>query len=68
LDYYDLKKNIHQNDNHYFDTTLFVLTTTSLPDDFNIPNINIYDLLDAKGEQKLTKLLTPYLKAMRSTI
>lgn len=63
LDYYDLKKNIHQNDNHYFDTTLFVLTTTSLPDDFNIPNINIYDLLDAKGEQKLTKLLTPYLKS-----
>lgn len=63
LDYYDLKKNIHQDDNHYFDTTLFVLTTTSLPDDFNIPNINIYDLLDDKGEQELTKLLMPYLKA-----
>jgi transcriptional regulator with AAA-type ATPase domain/transcriptional regulatory protein LevR len=63
LDYYKLKENIHQNDNHYFDTTLFVLTTTSLPKDFQIPNINIYDLLDAKGEQKLTKLLTPYLKA-----
>ncbi|CAJ1189770.1 sigma 54-interacting transcriptional regulator [Companilactobacillus nantensis] len=61
IDYYDLKSNIHQNDNHYFDTTLFVLTTTSLPDDFNIPNINIYDLLDAKGEQKLGKLLAPYL-------
>lgn len=61
IDYYDLKSNIHQNDNHYFDTTLFVLTTTSLPDDFNIPNINIYDLLDAKGEQKLAKLLAPYL-------
>lgn len=63
IDYYDLKNNIHQNDNHYFDTTLFVLTTTSLPEDFNIPNINIYDLLDTKGEQKLSKLLAPYLNA-----
>lgn len=63
IDYYELKSNIHQNDNHYFDTTLFVLTTTSLPDDFNIPNINIYDLLDTKGEQALTKLLKPYLSA-----
>lgn len=61
IDYYDLKNKIHQNDEHYFDTTLLILTTTSLPGSLKIPKINIYNLLDEKGEKKFSKILSAYL-------
>ncbi|APX72952.1 sigma 54-interacting transcriptional regulator [Companilactobacillus allii] len=61
MDYTNLKANIHQDDNHYFDQTIFVITTTNLPDSFNIPNINIYDILDSSGERQIKQWLQPYL-------
>ncbi|WP_125763935.1 sigma 54-interacting transcriptional regulator [Companilactobacillus hulinensis] len=61
MDYTDLKSNIHQDNNHYFDQTIFVITTTDLPGSFNIPNINIYNILDSSGERQISKWLQPYL-------
>lgn len=62
IDYYDLKKKINNHDEKYFEKTFLVLTTTDLPDNFKVPNINIYDLLDESGEDALSKVLTTYMK------
>ena len=63
IDYHDLKKKIEENDERYFDTTFLVLTTTSLPANFKISNINIYDLLDDGGEQRFSKIISAYLNS-----
>ena len=63
IDYHDLKKKILENDEKYFDTTFLVLTTTSLPSDFKVANINIYDLLDDGGERRFSKIISAYLNS-----
>ena len=61
IDYHELKHKIKSHDEKYFQTTFLILTTTTLPNTFKIPNINIYDLLDEEGEQQLTNILKRHL-------
>ncbi|WP_338232353.1 sigma 54-interacting transcriptional regulator [Companilactobacillus muriivasis] len=63
IDYHDLKNRILDNDEKYFDTTFLVLTTTSLPSNFRVANINIYDLLDDGGEKRFSKIISAYLNS-----
>ncbi|EJE4563040.1 sigma 54-interacting transcriptional regulator [Enterococcus faecium] len=56
-DYRELRKLIDQNDVSYFAKTKLVLTTSDLPKSFEIPNINVYDILDGEGAKHLESLL-----------
>lgn len=56
-DYRSLRELIKQNDNDYFAKTKLVITTSALPRPFNIPYINIYDILDPKGTNHLADIL-----------
>ncbi|WP_125606601.1 sigma 54-interacting transcriptional regulator [Lapidilactobacillus bayanensis] len=61
MDFAKLHENVTDNDMAEFQSTLIVITTTNLPGSFEIPNINIYDLLDAAGQVKLESVLKKYV-------
>ncbi len=61
MDFAKLHENVADNDMAEFQSTLIVITTTNLPGSFEIPNINIYDLLDAAGQVKLESVLRKYV-------
>lgn len=61
MDFAKLHQNVVENDTSEFKSTLIVITTTNLPDSFRIPNINIYDLLDSAGQEKLDGVLKKYV-------
>lgn len=63
MDYRELRTLIEENNEDYFNKTKLVLTTSNLPGTTKIPWINVYDLLDDRGEQ----FLWNYLKSVIST-
>lgn len=63
IDYGSLKEKIKTEDWHYFDRTLFVLTTVDLPDEVSFKHMNLYSLLDASGENNLKHWLAPYMSS-----
>ena len=61
LGYNSLKEKIAGKKWSYFDRTLFVLTTIDLTEKVKFNHMNLYDILDSSGENKLKKWLSPYL-------
>lgn len=61
LDYSALREKIQNEEWQYFDKTLFVLTTMDLPDDVKFKHLNLYNLLDKSGEDRLRRWLSPYM-------
>ncbi|WP_125702197.1 sigma 54-interacting transcriptional regulator [Lacticaseibacillus daqingensis] len=56
-DYADLNIILHNNDNHFFKNTQFVITTTDVRTELDIEILNIYNIMDQSGNQQLTQLL-----------
>ncbi|MDF7683000.1 sigma 54-interacting transcriptional regulator [Lactobacillus sp. ESL0679] len=63
ISYDSLKEKIMRKEWSYFDRTLFVLTTIDITKDVKFKHMNLYNLLDASGEEKLRDWLTPYLSS-----
>lgn len=61
LGYNALKEKIEEKKWSYFKQTLFVLTTIDITDEVEFNFMNLYDILDSSGENKLKKWLSPYL-------
>lgn len=61
LEYKDLKELIAENEENYFANTIFILTTSSLPKKFAIPNLNVYDILDQSGKDFIHRVMNKYL-------
>lgn len=61
LGYNELKEKIENKKWAYFKQTLFVLTTIDITDKVEFNHMNLYDILDASGENKLKQWLSPYL-------
>ena len=57
MDYRDLKNSLASHDMGYFEKTDFIITTTDLPYDYQIPILNIYDIMEASGTKRLKELL-----------
>ena len=58
MEYRDLKSSLASHDQQYFENTDFIITTTDLPYSYEIPIINIYDIMETSGTQQLKELLT----------
>lgn len=58
--YNSLKEKIIEKDWAYFDRTILVLTTIDITYPVKFKYMNLYDLLDASGEKKMTQWLLPY--------
>ncbi|MCH4171729.1 MAG: sigma 54-interacting transcriptional regulator [Lactobacillus sp.] len=56
-DYKDLNMILENNDQRFFNNTQFVITTTDIKSDLNIDVINIYDIMEKPGYQRLEHLL-----------
>lgn len=61
LGYNDLKEKIENQKWAYFKQTLFVLTTIDITEKVEFNHMNLYDILDSSGENKLKHWLSPYL-------
>lgn len=61
VDYNSLKEKIKSKEWAYFDRTLFVLTTLDILEPVEFRHMNLYDLLDASGENNLKRWLAPYM-------
>lgn len=61
MDFDRLRQSVAANDIEAFESTLLVITTTNLPETFEIPHINIYDLLDASGQVMIHDILKQYV-------
>lgn len=61
LGYNDLKEKIAAKKWSYFKQTLFVLTTIDINEKVAFNHMNLYDILDSRGESKLKHWLSPYL-------
>lgn len=61
VDYSSLKEKIKSKEWAYFDRTLFVLTTLDILEAVKFKHMNLYDLLDASGENNLKRWLAPYM-------
>ncbi|WP_311406441.1 sigma 54-interacting transcriptional regulator [Liquorilactobacillus uvarum] len=57
MDYKDLKNSLDNHDHEYFRNTKVILTTTDIPQHAATSIINIYDIMDKPGTQKLYALL-----------
>lgn len=55
--YQSLRKLIKAENKEYFKNTRLVITTSELPNDFTIPSLNIYGILDTEGSERLEKML-----------
>ena len=53
MDYQELRRLLDENPKEYFKQTLLILTTSALPEHVGVPWLNIYDILDGKGEDQL---------------
>lgn len=53
MDYQELRRLLDENPREYFKQTLLILTTSALPESVKVPWLNIYDILDGKGEDLL---------------
>lgn len=53
MDYQELRRLLDENQKDYFRQTLLILTTSALPEGVWVPWLNIYDILDGKGENLL---------------
>lgn len=53
MDYQELRRLLDENQREYFKQTLLILTTSALPEHVRVPWLNIYDILDGKGEDLL---------------
>ncbi|MCI1917282.1 MAG: PRD domain-containing protein, partial [Lactobacillus sp.] len=61
MDFDRLRQSVAANDIEAFESTLLVITTTNLPETFEIPHINIYDLLDTSGQVMIHDILKQYV-------
>lgn len=61
IGYNSLKEKIAGKKWFYFKQTLFVLTTIDITEKVKFNHMNLYDILDSRGENKLKKWLSPYL-------
>ena len=61
IGYNSLKEKIAGKKWSYFKQTLFVLTTIDITEKVEFNHMNLYDILDSRGENKLKKWLSPYL-------
>lgn len=57
MDYRDLKQTLANHGKSYFSNTYLILTTTDLSQKTSTPIINIYDIMDIDGEQRLQSTL-----------
>lgn len=57
IDYHKLRKHLDKRDRTFFKNTKLIITTTDLKTDFDIPIINIYNILDKKGFNELKHCL-----------
>jgi len=57
MDYKNLKNLIEENNKDNFKHTKLIITTSNLPNITNIPWVNVYDILDGKGERCLWEAL-----------
>lgn len=60
-EYKELKQLINQNDESYFSKTILVITTSDLPKSFQIPNLNIYDMIEGQGKQRMESALAGHI-------
>lgn len=58
MDYKDLKQTLTSHGREYFKNTYLILTTTDIPQQAVTPIINIYDIMDTAGEQRLQATLS----------
>ncbi|MDO5416944.1 MAG: sigma 54-interacting transcriptional regulator [Lachnospiraceae bacterium] len=63
MDYRKLKTAIAENQEKFFRNTMLVITTNNLPENFRIPHVNIYDILDEDGAKKLWPYLHEKMEA-----
>lgn len=61
IGYNSLKEKIAGKKWTYFKQTLFVLTTIDIAEKVKFNHMNLYDILDSRGENKLKEWLSPYL-------
>ncbi|QAA24736.1 sigma 54-interacting transcriptional regulator [Sporolactobacillus terrae] len=61
MEYKELRDAIARNDRSYFKQTLFILTTSELPSTLDVPNLNIYEILEDKGKAYLWQVLRPFI-------
>ena len=61
IGYNSLKEKIAGKKWTYFKQTLFVLTTIDITEKVKFNHMNLYDILDSRGENKLKEWLSPYL-------
>jgi transcriptional regulator with AAA-type ATPase domain/transcriptional regulatory protein LevR len=61
MEYKELRDAIARNDESYFKQTLFIITTSELPSTLDVPNVNIYEILEEKGKKYLWKGLNGFL-------
>ncbi|MFT8312664.1 MAG: sigma 54-interacting transcriptional regulator [Clostridium sp.] len=57
MDYKNLKNLIEENNKDNFKHTKLIITTSNLPNITTIPWVNVYDILDGKGERCLWEAL-----------
>lgn len=58
MDYKDLKHTLTSHGHEYFKNTYLILTTTDIVQAKVTPIVNIYDIMDAVGEQRLQAVLS----------
>jgi sigma-54 dependent transcriptional regulator, gfr operon transcriptional activator len=61
IGYNKLKEKIFSKSWSYFKQTLFVLTTIDISEKVEFNHMNLYNILDSTGENKLNHWLAPYL-------
>lgn len=61
IGYNKLKEKISSKSWSYFKQTLFVLTTIDISEKVEFNHMNLYNILDSTGENKLNHWLSPYL-------
>ncbi|MFX3616135.1 MAG: sigma 54-interacting transcriptional regulator [Sporolactobacillus sp.] len=61
MDYKELRDAIKRNDRSYFKQTQFIITTTELPEALDIFNINIFEILEERGQLILWEHLQPFI-------
>lgn len=57
IDYQELRRLLDENQREYFKQTQLILTTSPLPENVNVPWLNIYDILEGKGESMMWNAL-----------
>lgn len=56
-DYKELNVILRNNNRQFFKNTQFVLTTTDVRNDLGIQILNVYNIMDKEGHERLTQLL-----------